>query len=200
MSVLSTLALLVTTAAVKSKPKPDADASDKVHPRFIAGYDAGLKDGRLELDQLTRERDDWRARAEAWRERAEARPIIPLGGQHSVGQLAQQNGQAQALLSQMAQAQRQASQQAQQAAYQNYGQGLPRSRRPDHCQRAAMRRPMVWTPEMLAALRNLRARGTPLFLCAERIGVGYSTAVYKARELGLAGRMNWGRVPGAQRV
>jgi len=78
MSVLSTLALLVTTA-VKSRRSPEGDVSDKAHPRFIAGYDAGLKDGRLEIAELKvdladarRDRDDWRAQAEAWRVRQEA--------------------------------------------------------------------------------------------------------------------------------
>jgi hypothetical protein len=52
---------------------------------------------------------------------------------------------------------------------------------------------MKWTAEMIVTLQDMRARGAPLFLCAERIGVGYSTAVYKARELGIAGRMNSGR-------
>ena len=38
--------------------------------------------------------------------------------------------------------------------------------------------------------------GLPLYLCAERIGVSYSIAVYKARELNLAQRLNRGRRPG----
>lgn len=46
-----------------------------------------------------------------------------------------------------------------------------------------------WTPEMIAALRSMRGQGMSLYKCAERIGVAYPTAVYKARELGLAGRM-----------
>jgi hypothetical protein len=52
-----------------------------------------------------------------------------------------------------------------------------------------------WTDDMLAALRAMRAAGNPLLICAERIGVAYPTAVYKARELGLAKRMNQGRRP-----
>lgn len=52
---------------------------------------------------------------------------------------------------------------------------------------------MTWTDEMLETLRDMRSRGAPLFICAERIGVAYSTAVLKARELGIAGRMNVGR-------
>jgi hypothetical protein len=54
-----------------------------------------------------------------------------------------------------------------------------------------------WTPGMLAALRELRAANLPLYLCAERIGVSYPTAVYKARELGIADRRKRGRKPGA---
>lgn len=53
-----------------------------------------------------------------------------------------------------------------------------------------------WTPEMVEALREMRGRKVPLYLCAERIGVGYPASVYKARELGIANRMNRGRIPG----
>ncbi len=49
---------------------------------------------------------------------------------------------------------------------------------------------------MLQRLRDLRAAGEPLLICAEQIGVAYATAVYKARELGLAQRLNRGRRPG----
>ena len=85
MSVLSTLALLMLPAAIKPKAEPEGDVSDKAHPRFIAGYDAGLKDGRLELAELRRDRDDWRSRADAWRARAierieAASPRHPLDG------------------------------------------------------------------------------------------------------------------------
>jgi hypothetical protein len=59
---------------------------------------------------------------------------------------------------------------------------------------------IIWTPDMLAKLRELRERAVPLYHCAERIGVGYSTAVYKARELGIAQRLNRGRVAGAKAV
>ena len=31
---------------------------------------------------------------------------------------------------------------------------------------------VLWTPEMVQALRDLRSGGLPLYLCAERIGVG----------------------------
>lgn len=62
------------------------------------------------------------------------------------------------------------------------------------------RRKLIWTREMVQTLRTLRARGVPLVLCAEQIGVGYGSAVYKARELGLSGRMNRGRISGAKLV
>ena len=47
---------------------------------------------------------------------------------------------------------------------------------------------LVWTPEMVDALKSMRRQGVPLLRCAELIGVAYPTAVYKARELSLAGR------------
>lgn len=55
---------------------------------------------------------------------------------------------------------------------------------------------LVWDCDMIASLRTQRAAGVPLYVCAERIGVGYPEAVYKARELGLAQRMNRGRTRG----
>jgi hypothetical protein len=57
---------------------------------------------------------------------------------------------------------------------------------------------ITWTPEMREALRQLRSRGVPLYYCAEKIGVGYPAAVYEARRLGIAGRMNNGRTPGTE--
>jgi hypothetical protein len=57
-----------------------------------------------------------------------------------------------------------------------------------------------WTDEMVAALRSMRATGTALYLCAERIGVTYATCVYKARDLGVANRMNSGRLTGEKHV
>jgi hypothetical protein len=59
---------------------------------------------------------------------------------------------------------------------------------------------VLWTPDMLAKLRELRERAIPLYHCAEQIGVAYPTAVYKARELGIAQRFNRGRVAGAKAV
>jgi hypothetical protein len=55
---------------------------------------------------------------------------------------------------------------------------------------------VTWTEDMVSTLRTMRSRGTPLFLCAERVGVAYRTAVFKARELGIAHRMNRGRATG----
>jgi Tfp pilus assembly protein FimV len=59
MSVLSTLAVLITIAAVKSKP---ADRAAELEAEI-----AGLK---LDLADARRDRNEWQARAEVWRERA----------------------------------------------------------------------------------------------------------------------------------
>ena len=45
-------ALVPALAARRDK----SDVGDKTHPRFIAGYDAGLNDGRRAVDQLVRSR------------------------------------------------------------------------------------------------------------------------------------------------
>jgi hypothetical protein len=63
-----------------------------------------------------------------------------------------------------------------------------------------MRARLIWTPEMIAALKAERRKGTPLLLCSEKIGVAYVQTVEKARELGIAGRLNRGPVPGAKVV
>jgi hypothetical protein len=57
-----------------------------------------------------------------------------------------------------------------------------------------------WTDEMVAALRALRDRGVPLYLCAEKVGVAYPTCVHKARELGIATRLSRGQIPGSRMV
>ena len=59
---------------------------------------------------------------------------------------------------------------------------------------------VIWTREMVEALKGFRAAGMSLKDCAERLGVGYPTAVYKARELGLAKPMNRGRYSGQEVV
>jgi hypothetical protein len=53
-----------------------------------------------------------------------------------------------------------------------------------------------WDEGMLATLRAMRSQGHTLYVCAERIGVCYPHTVYKARELGIANRMNRGQRPG----
>jgi hypothetical protein len=123
MSVLSTLALLVTTAAVKLKANREAEDP----ARAIAELEA-------QRDELRRERDDWRARAEAWRERAleriEVRPPQAAGPDFRPPQLAQaqlaQWQQAQGLaMAQYAQQQAQQYQQNLGMQQQNYlNQGL----------------------------------------------------------------------------
>jgi hypothetical protein len=47
---------------------------------------------------------------------------------------------------------------------------------------------LVWTPEMIAALRSMRGQGVRITVCAERIGVAPRGAFKKARELGIHGR------------
>lgn len=58
---------------------------------------------------------------------------------------------------------------------------------------------VIWTDEMVATLRALRAAGTPILECADRIGVGHVMANSKAVELGIAARMNFGTRSGKQR-
>jgi hypothetical protein len=55
---------------------------------------------------------------------------------------------------------------------------------------------MVWTDARIERLREMRAVGEPRYLCAEKIGVAYPTAVFKVREWGIAQRMNRGRMSG----
>jgi hypothetical protein len=43
---------------------------------------------------------------------------------------------------------------------------------------------IIWTTEMLETLREMRDRGAPLFVIADRVGVAYATANLKCRELG----------------
>jgi hypothetical protein len=58
---------------------------------------------------------------------------------------------------------------------------------------------VIWTLEMTDHFRRLRRRGLSILICAEKLGVGYTTAVVKARQLGLSERMNRGAVAGASR-
>jgi hypothetical protein len=53
-----------------------------------------------------------------------------------------------------------------------------------------------WDDDMIALLRLRRSEGVPIYLCAEQVGVSYTPAVLKCRELGIAGRFNRGRTPG----
>jgi hypothetical protein len=134
MSVLSTLALLVTTAAVQSKPKK-ADRVAELEAE-IAGLKIDLADARRDLDQALSERDALRDELERRLLRhgehplqqipagPDFRPPIPLGGQHSTGHLAQDNN---GLQQAQAQQNQQISQQEYAAMQQNalaYGQAL----------------------------------------------------------------------------
>lgn len=55
---------------------------------------------------------------------------------------------------------------------------------------------VTWTDEMIEKLKSLRLVNAPLYICAEEVGVGYATAVHKARDLDIAQRRNHGRMPG----
>ena len=117
MSVLSTLALLVTAASAKLRPEREDPA------RAIADLEA-------QRDELRRERDDWRARAEAWRERAidriDARPPQPAGPDFRPPELARlQELQWYAAAQQLAQQNQAYQQQNAKMVQQNlYQQGL----------------------------------------------------------------------------
>ena len=53
-----------------------------------------------------------------------------------------------------------------------------------------------WTELMVTTLRAMRERGESLDECASAIFVSEPSAMRKARELGLAGRMNRGPLRG----
>ena len=61
---------------------------------------------------------------------------------------------------------------------------------------AGGRRPIQWDDDMIACLRQMRAAGKPINVCAKRIGVANSVARKKAHELGIGGRMRSGPAPG----
>lgn len=56
---------------------------------------------------------------------------------------------------------------------------------------------VIWCPEMLGALRSMRAAGATYRECADAIGVHEGTVLRKARQLGLNQRMNRGSTRGA---
>jgi len=101
--------------------------SDKTDPRFIAGYDAGLKDGILELQarvaelegELDAVRRAWRE-AETWRREQQAVAQQPL----QVHQITEDMRQRMMLQAQAQAQQAQMQQNHGLAAQQFYGQGL----------------------------------------------------------------------------
>jgi chromosome segregation ATPase len=131
MSVLSMLALLMAPAAAKLKGEPH-DAGRKI--RELEAKIVGLK---ADLAEARRERDDWRAQAEAWRVRRDAAaerialeayyqrvPVRPPAELERRQLYQQAAAQLQAQCN--AQAQQAQAAQAQYAAMQNamaYGQG-----------------------------------------------------------------------------
>ena len=54
-----------------------------------------------------------------------------------------------------------------------------------------------WDPDMIAALRMMRAAELPMTTCAKRIGVAISVARKKAHELGIGERIRNGPPPGS---
>jgi hypothetical protein len=150
MSVSSILAFVL--AGVAAKSRAPSDVGDKGDPRFIAGYEAGLNDGKLEAKAKIAELEEDIAIAnaqarrdqdliDAWRERALAIiPPEPWRGQQSAAaalqqyaalQRAQLQSQSLAQYSQQAQCNAQQAMNAQtfyaQAQYgqAQLGQGLP---------------------------------------------------------------------------
>ena len=113
----SFVAALTALIPAVRRSAEETTVDDKAHPRFIAGYDAGLKDGRRQIEALTRSRqllidhieiierslDRERALSGHWHGEAmrlRDRPT-PLGGQHMAeNALAQQSQQ---MMHQMAQ-------------------------------------------------------------------------------------------------
>lgn len=63
--------------------------------------------------------------------------------------------------------------------------------------REASRR-IIWTPEMVATLRNLRAENFGYLDCEMKIGVSSSVIAQKCKELGIDGKRNAGRKPGRE--
>lgn len=47
-----------------------------------------------------------------------------------------------------------------------------------------------WSDEMLATLRDMRARGAPVKQCADAVHVSYGTALAKLAHLGINGRVD----------
>jgi hypothetical protein len=143
MSVSSILAFVLAGVAVKNR-RASSDVGDKTHPRFIAGYEAGLSDGKLEARARIAELEDDIARAnaqarrdqeliDAWRERALAnipslQPAGPDFRPPHIAALQQQAAlqQIQMQSQSLAQYSQQAQYNAQQAmnAQNFYGQGL----------------------------------------------------------------------------
>jgi len=133
MTLSSILALLamVPLARRSNKSKLPGESflypSDKTDPRFIAGYDAGLKDGILELQarvaelegELDAVRRAWRE-AETWRREQQAVAQQPL----QVHQITEDMRQRMMLQAQAQAQQAQMQQNHGLAAQQFYGQGL----------------------------------------------------------------------------
>jgi hypothetical protein len=98
-SFVAALMALIPAARRPKVALAGAAVDDKAHPRFIAGYDAGLSDGRRQVEQLHRSHQQLiehigclesevlaeRERAAHWRDRTERLlndpRLPPFGGQ-----------------------------------------------------------------------------------------------------------------------
>ena len=61
--------------------------------------------------------------------------------------------------------------------------------------------PIIWTPDMDATIRTMRARGVTFRSIADRIGVELQTAIRRGRQLGLpTGHISRGPIPGVRAV
>ena len=133
-AIVGALVALIPAFHPKGDRVKEAPVDDKTHPRFIAGYDAGLNDGRLERENLNRDLaiqralvDHWKGQArilaQALRREREQRAYQPQQDPHQALADAQANAQALALYSQMQQSQ--ALQQYAQAQAQHYASMVP---------------------------------------------------------------------------
>jgi hypothetical protein len=124
MSIASILAFVLAGAAKTKSVRVARRSEDKTDPRFIAGYDAGLNDGRLEAKARIAELEDALAVANAQARRDQE--LIDLWRERALGPTLQAQAQAQMqAAAQMAQYDQQAALNAQNYnAQQYYQQGL----------------------------------------------------------------------------
>ena len=69
-AIVGALVALIPAFRPKGDKAKEAPVDDKTNPRFIAGYDAGLNDGRLEAEDLNRDLAIQRALVDHWKGQA----------------------------------------------------------------------------------------------------------------------------------